>query len=111
MRHTLPILLLVVGGTAACTTGPGITPVSSSPDVFVIVREGTVSVQQSETLANEARAEADTFCDKRGAALEVIDTQTAKNWNVTGNVPVYKMRFRCVPRVVSPTQAAQPMAR
>ena len=107
MRHTLPILLLVAG----CTTGPGITPVSSAPDVFVIVREGSVSIQQSEMLANEARAEAEAFCDQRGAALEVIDVQTAKNWNVTGNVPVYKMRFRCVPRVVSPTQAAQPMPR
>lgn len=103
MRYTLPILLFIAG----CTTGPGISPVPSAPDVFVIVREGSVSLQQAETIATEARAEATNFCGARNAAMEVIDTQTSKNWNVTGNVPVFKMRFRCVPREVSPTQASE----
>ena len=111
MRHVLTTLLPPLLIVAGCTTGPGISPVPSTPDLYHLVRQGTSSLQQADVLATEARTEAANFCEMRNATLEVIDVQTSVTWNATGNVPVFKMRFRCVPRPVRDTQAAQPMPR
>jgi hypothetical protein len=109
MRHLPTILLSPLLLVAACASGPGISPVPSSTDLYHLVRQGSSSLQQGEGLATEGRTEAANFCEMRNATLEVVDVQTSTTWNATGNVPVFKMRFRCVPRPVRDTQAAQPM--
>jgi hypothetical protein len=88
------MLLLMSFLVAACTTGRGIVPLTPAQDLFIIERESPLPVPPDE-LASQARAEAAAFCDARGTGMEVIDTQTSKGWNVTGNVPIFRMRFRC----------------
>ena len=108
MRPSLRLLpwpvLAVSVFLAGCSTGAGVSPVPSS-DLFIVVREGTTSAQLPAAVAAEARAEAANHCEAHGRAMEEVDAQATKTWNATGNVPVFKMRFRCVPRPVPATQA------
>ena len=51
-----------------------------------------------DKLQADALEEAHQYCAARQSALQVVDSQTATGWNVTGNVPRYQVRFRCVPQ-------------
>ena len=92
-----PILLLGLLA-AGCTTGPAITPMPSAPGVFIISRESPTQYPPADRLAEQVLAEARAHCRAQGEHLdaEVIDAQASKGWNMTGNVPVYRMRFVCV---------------
>jgi hypothetical protein len=93
MRKTTLLCLMLAG----CTTGPAIAPMASAPDVFVIERESPSQYPPPTQLVEQTRAEASDHCAKQGGEVQVIDAQPSKGWNMTGNVPVYKMRFRCTP--------------
>lgn len=102
MRKTLLLCLTVAG----CTTGPAIAPMPSAPGVYVIERESPTQYPPPDKLVEQTRAEAAAHCAAQGGDLDVIDSQGSKGWNMTGNVPVFKMRFRCAPRPAAQAASA-----
>jgi len=104
MRKTLLLCLTLAG----CTTGPAIAPMPSAPGVYVIERESPTQYPPPDKLVAQVRAEASAHCRTQGGELEVVDAQASKGWNMTGNVPVYKMRFRCTPRAAAQAASATP---
>ena len=107
MRKTL--LTLAAGLTfAGCTTGPGIQPMSGAPGVYFLVRESPTQFPPADKLAEESRTEAAAYCDAQGGDLDVLEAQASKGWNMTGNVPIFKMRFRCTLRTAAQAASATP---
>lgn len=107
MRKTL--LTLAAGlAFAGCTTGPGIQPMSGAPGVYFLVRESPTQYPPADQLAEASRAEATAYCDAQGGDLDVLEAQASKGWNMTGNVPIFKMRFRCTPRAAAQAASGTP---
>lgn len=79
-----------------CAQNSGVVKYQS--DIYMVSRQAATGFSGAGTLKSEVLKEANTYCDKQGKDVDVVEEIDAEPPYVFGNFPRSEIRFRCVDR-------------
>ena len=92
--------VLLVVALAGCASNSGV--VTMGPDTYFVSRQAASAFTGLGTLQADAMVEANSFCAKRGGAIEIVNVTQSKPPYLVGNFPRVDMQFRCVAQGTAP---------